>query len=600
MAFAVVCKSCQARFLLNDDLLRRRVAGKVVTVRCRQCHAAIEVDASDVDPKSLPSSALKSEPLNPAPAPLKQMSPRPAPAPPRPQKQSTLMGIGSPARPAAATEMVALSPGFLNVAAGAPAKATLHGFPEPPPPPGAVVEELSSGDWEIPDSKPEAKATPATPAVAAAAAPESLDDFVEELPPSLPPPEEDPVPSSSGTPSLKALTHHDEHAHKPRVDDFFANMSAAMNGGVMPEASGAPTIDISAFSAPVEKPVEADIDMTALDVPLTGSGKTLPLFALGNDQASLLTAPIAEPAAAAAPKKATPSAPKKAATSPAEGSLSPAALDRPAPASDRPDSKRERKNVVAPATKSVPPPASPKRSGLGAPVLILLAAVAGFLIWKRSAAPSAPVAAEAPKPVAVAEQPAPKPEAPTTIAAAPTSEGAPPTALATAAAPTADDVTFEAAPTKAAAAPAVAHDKPATTPSPGSVAPSMKPAEPAAAAAPPAPKEEPAPAVVKEEPKAEPTPPAEPAGPFDRAAAAAALTSAAGQASACRKDGDPSGVASVVITFAPSGRVTSANVSGPPYAGTPTGGCIAAALRKAKVPPFDGDRVTVSKTITIQ
>ena len=53
MAFAVICKSCQARFLLNDDLLRRKVAGKVVTVRCRQCHATIEVDASEVaDPTS--------------------------------------------------------------------------------------------------------------------------------------------------------------------------------------------------------------------------------------------------------------------------------------------------------------------------------------------------------------------------------------------------------------------------------------------------------------------------------------------------------------------------------------------------------------------
>lgn len=587
MAFAVVCKSCQARFLLNDDLLRRRVAGKVVTVRCRQCHAAIEVDASDVDPRS-----FRSEPLNPAPVPLKQMAPRPAPAPPRPQKQSTLMGIGSPARPNAATEMVALSAGFLNVAA-APAKPTLHGFPEPPPPPGAV-EELNSGDWEIPDSKPEVKATPAAPAVEAASAPESLDDFVEELPPSLPPPEEDPVPSSSGTPSLKALTHHDEHAAKPRIDDFFANMSAAMNGGVAPDANGAPTIDISTLTASAETPVEADIDMTALDVPLTGSGKTLPLFALGSDQASLLTAPAAEPAPA----------PKKLAASPAGGSLSPASLDRPAPSSRPADSPRERKNVVAPATKSVPPPAPQKRSGLAAPVLLALAAVAGFLIWKRSAPPSsATVASEQAPKVTAAAEPAPQPAAVTPVAAPPTSEATPPTALAgVTATPPADDVTFETTPTKAAAAPAAAHDKPATVaPTTESSPPSgSKPAEPAKAPVAAAPKEEPAPAVVKEEPKPEPSPPAEPAGPFDRAAAAAALTSAAGQASACRKDGDPSGVASVVITFAPSGRVTSANVSGPPFAGTPTGGCIAAALRKARVPPFDGDRVTVSKTITIQ
>jgi hypothetical protein len=78
------------------------------------------------------------------------------------------------------------------------------------------------------------------------------------------------------------------------------------------------------------------------------------------------------------------------------------------------------------------------------------------------------------------------------------------------------------------------------------------------------------------------------------------LNASAAQASACRKDGDPSGVASVVVTFAPSGRVTSANISGPPFAGTPTGGCIAGALRKARVPAFEGDRVTVSKTVVIQ
>src|SRR5215217_4264366 len=104
MAFAVVCKSCQARFLLNDDLLRRKVAGRVVTVRCRQCHATIEVDASDVDPKTVPEIEKPAAP-KPAPKGLK-----PTPAPPRPAK-STLMGIGAE-RPGGATELVALSPGF--------------------------------------------------------------------------------------------------------------------------------------------------------------------------------------------------------------------------------------------------------------------------------------------------------------------------------------------------------------------------------------------------------------------------------------------------------------------------------------------------------
>jgi hypothetical protein len=87
---------------------------------------------------------------------------------------------------------------------------------------------------------------------------------------------------------------------------------------------------------------------------------------------------------------------------------------------------------------------------------------------------------------------------------------------------------------------------------------------------------------------------------FDRTAAVSALKAAAAEAASCRKDGDPSGTASVTVTFAPSGRVTSATLSGPPFAGTATGGCIAAAMRRAKVPPFSGDRVTVGKTIVVQ
>lgn len=112
----------------------------------------------------------------------------------------------------------------------------------------------------------------------------------------------------------------------------------------------------------------------------------------------------------------------------------------------------------------------------------------------------------------------------------------------------------------------------------------------------------------------EPTPPtpnpteaataAEPAvvehGPFQPDAARAALDEAAVQAASCRTGDDPAGSATVIVTFAPSGRVTSATVNGKPFAGTATGGCIASAMRRAKVPPFDGEKVTVSKTINVQ
>lgn len=86
---------------------------------------------------------------------------------------------------------------------------------------------------------------------------------------------------------------------------------------------------------------------------------------------------------------------------------------------------------------------------------------------------------------------------------------------------------------------------------------------------------------------------------FDSEAAAGALESAAQRASSCRQPTDPSGVARVTVTFAPSGRVTTANIAGPPFVGTPTGSCIATIMRSATVPVFSGSNITVRKTVTI-
>jgi hypothetical protein len=85
---------------------------------------------------------------------------------------------------------------------------------------------------------------------------------------------------------------------------------------------------------------------------------------------------------------------------------------------------------------------------------------------------------------------------------------------------------------------------------------------------------------------------------FDRDEASASLSAVAGGAVACRGDA-PSGFAKVAVTFAPSGRVTTAVVDGP-FAGTPTGGCIARTFRGARVHPFDGSLVTVRKTVILK
>jgi hypothetical protein len=186
--------------------------------------------------------------------------------------------------------------------------------------------------------------------------------------------------------------------------------------------------------------------------------------------------------------------------------------------------------------------------------------------------------------------------------------------------PKSDTVVAEEAPPAiaAAAVPTLASDEP-TNSAPLATEPALAPVEAAA---------EPAPALVETTPAAvTPTPGVEapPAAnatlvkdanaakprprpkaktratePFDASAASASLAAAQARASSCRKADDPSGVAQVSITFAPSGRVTQATVAGPPFAGTPTGGCVASTLRSARVPAFVGEPVTVRKTVTIQ
>ncbi|MFZ5896689.1 MAG: zinc-ribbon domain-containing protein [Myxococcota bacterium] len=110
------------------------------------------------------------------------------------------------------------------------------------------------------------------------------------------------------------------------------------------------------------------------------------------------------------------------------------------------------------------------------------------------------------------------------------------------------------------------------------------------------------PGAKKEEKKKEEAAPPPAVGsdqPFSKAAAVSALSAAAGSAGSCKKLGGPTGTGRVTVTFAPSGRVTTANVEGAPFAGTSVGGCVASLFRKAHVPAFSGNAVTVSKSFSI-
>ena len=88
--------------------------------------------------------------------------------------------------------------------------------------------------------------------------------------------------------------------------------------------------------------------------------------------------------------------------------------------------------------------------------------------------------------------------------------------------------------------------------------------------------------------------------PFDANTASSVLDVAAQQASTCRQVGDPRGMAMVSVTFAPSGRVTAATISAPPFVGTATGSCVAATMRDARIQPFAGMFRTLTKMVTIR
>lgn len=86
---------------------------------------------------------------------------------------------------------------------------------------------------------------------------------------------------------------------------------------------------------------------------------------------------------------------------------------------------------------------------------------------------------------------------------------------------------------------------------------------------------------------------------FDVKAAKAALEQAASQASNCQPPGGPSGAGRVRIQYAPSGRVSSVSVLTSSFKDTTTGSCVRMLFRRARVPQFKGDAVTLTKSFNI-
>ena len=547
----------------------------MVTVKCRHCSAEIAVDASD--PATKPS----------------QEAPRRGPAPPRPKGASvTKMGLGLPAPPIAAGQSATGTP----FPAQATATPSPHRATATPP---VRADATSSFDtlWDDDDKTLLINAPKGGPRLPAPPHPPHPPQARKEEEPELIDADEIPA-SSSGAPSLDTLKQEaarpELRAKKRAPDQFLVNLSAGTQGIL-----GAPTIDVSGLDSPPESIDAVEIEEEEAEPPTHrgGRGGTQPLF----DMSAVL------PAAGAAPK---PRAASVAAARAEATSDAPASVSVPAPESKA----RERKFVVAPLS---PTESAPKARRAGAAVWFGLVAVAAgvvAVIGLRGHQPKAEVTTE----------PSLEPSAaPVASVASGTTDASEASKAAVSESPTSDSIASEA-PSAPANEPSAAPKAPATASIASAVSVPSTPiahsdvkAEPALEK--PAP-EKPAPekpalveaAPTLEKPVVAPTTPSKPvevhnAPPpaadgteFDKGAARSALASAAAQASACRKDGDPSGMATITITFAPSGRITSANLQGPPFAGTATGGCIANTMRRATVPAFSGEHVTVTKTIVVE
>ncbi|HEY3496194.1 MAG TPA: hypothetical protein VGK73_15955 [Polyangiaceae bacterium] len=630
----VKCPTCEASYKLSEDLYRRKAAGFGVVVTCRHCKTEIHVQDevlpaperapersdfdSDTPTRAMPAAdvkALKAEAAKlptgntaraatanaadgtptvtvprvaPKPAAPRPGLPRPGAPPrpgvaPRPAATAALDAVtpsptparGEPSTPNATStttaervatlpsattaasaakdqsspKLVALSPGLLGVGTALEGRTKRN----------SMDDLWDTGPDSAPESQDPPTQRPPKPASASDAPPPATDseipvastDFVAEPAPDSaapldskdyveePPkrlPQAPPVRRFPGAPKAPAKAEVSSTTSAPKIDALVHDPALALT-----DKKGAPR----------KRQASGDLtdDLLSADLGFDAPGALAP-----PDADALLRPPLSQraPAIAAAP------------------------ADKPA--------------LAAP-----PKPPAEKSSGRGLVWVALLIGLGGAAFFFRDRIPgmgakSAPVLEPAartePEPPPAAPAPVPPPEPAT-------AEPAPEPAASAAPEPVEPVATAPSPAPEPAPAPA--------TPRPAATGRPSTPSTPATAAAATA---KPAPTATAKPAPAAPTEPREPrvegTGPFDAAAARASLETAAAVASSCRKDGDPSGVAVVTITFSPTGRVTTANIGGPPFAATPTGGCIASTMRKARVPPFAGEMVTVRKTVTIQ
>lgn len=88
--------------------------------------------------------------------------------------------------------------------------------------------------------------------------------------------------------------------------------------------------------------------------------------------------------------------------------------------------------------------------------------------------------------------------------------------------------------------------------------------------------------------------------PYDESKLKQIMSVAVQKAEQCDRWGRATGTAELFITFAPSGKVKGARLSGEPIASAPVARCILHHARANSLPPFAGSTFTVSRKITLR
>src|SRR5512134_1585273 len=113
MAFPIICPSCGKAFQLAAEIYDKKVAGKVVSIKCKQCLRGIRVDATEVGTlKVLGAAPLATKQQSAVPRMVSQPNDErtksmptvkgppaagaPAESPPVRARQPTLIGIMGP------------------------------------------------------------------------------------------------------------------------------------------------------------------------------------------------------------------------------------------------------------------------------------------------------------------------------------------------------------------------------------------------------------------------------------------------------------------------------------------------------------------------